>query len=131
MLLRAAQFTDFENAAFSVFAALINRVVLFFDLNMYIPLSKVDENMHRAHQRNAAVEQKFFFRKFVTPLPETCPDDYGSEDPDCVEEMTMHDILMGKVCAWSRARHARSTTHSLCGGCMFRAHTSPASSRSF
>ena len=42
------QLTDFENAAFTVFVVLVTRVVLSFDLNLYIPLSKVDENMQRA-----------------------------------------------------------------------------------
>ena len=34
------QLTDFENAAFVVFVVLITRVVLAFDLCLYIPLSK-------------------------------------------------------------------------------------------
>jgi hypothetical protein len=36
-----AQVTDFENAAFTVFVVLLSRVILSFDLNLYIPLSKV------------------------------------------------------------------------------------------
>ena len=32
--------TDFENAAFTVFVVLVTRVVLAFDLALYIPLSK-------------------------------------------------------------------------------------------
>lgn len=35
------QITDFENAAFTVFSALLSRAILFFDLNLYIPISKV------------------------------------------------------------------------------------------
>lgn len=35
------QMTDFENAAFTVFVVLVTRVVLAFDLALYIPLSKV------------------------------------------------------------------------------------------
>lgn len=35
------QLTDFENAAFTVFVVLLQRVILFFDLNLYIPLSLV------------------------------------------------------------------------------------------
>lgn len=35
------QLTDFENAAFTVFVVLITRVLLAFDLALYIPLSKV------------------------------------------------------------------------------------------
>lgn len=35
------QLTDFENAAFTVFIILITRVILAFDLALYLPLSKV------------------------------------------------------------------------------------------
>lgn len=35
------QFTDFENAAFAVFIALVSRALLFMGLNFYIPISKV------------------------------------------------------------------------------------------
>lgn len=52
------QSTDAENAAFVVFVVLVNRVILAFDLNLYIPLSKVDENMRRAHMKDAVHEQK-------------------------------------------------------------------------
>jgi glutamate--cysteine ligase catalytic subunit len=62
-----AQLTDFENAAFTVFVVLITRVVLAFDLGFYIPLSKVDENMQRAHLRDAVTNQKFFFRRHIAP----------------------------------------------------------------
>lgn len=61
------QLTDFENAAFSIFIVLLTRAILSFDLNFYMPISKVDENMHRAQKRNAAREQKFFFRNSVFP----------------------------------------------------------------
>ena len=64
------QITDFENAAFTVFIVLLTRVILSFDLNLYIPLSKVDANMQRAHSRNAAAQGKFFFRRHMAPLEE-------------------------------------------------------------
>eukprot|EP01038_Epipyxis_sp_PR26KG_P007917 gene7917-10747_t len=64
------QLTDFENAAFTVFIVLITRVVLAFDLALYIPLSKVDENMKRAHEKNAVNRERFFFRKYVAPPEE-------------------------------------------------------------
>ncbi len=38
------QLTDFENAAFTVFIVLITRVILAFDLALYIPLSMVSEH---------------------------------------------------------------------------------------
>lgn len=70
------QLTDFENAAFSVFTVLLQRVILTFDLNLYIPISKVDANMQRAHSRNAAATGKFFFRRHMAPLEEG-DDGYG------------------------------------------------------
>ncbi|KAL3943383.1 MAG: hypothetical protein SGBAC_002549 [Bacillariaceae sp.] len=70
------QLTDFENAAFSVFTVLLQRVILTFDLNLYIPISKVDANMQRAHSRNAATKGKFFFRRHMAPLEEG-DDGYG------------------------------------------------------
>lgn len=67
------QLTDFENAAFTVFTVLITRVILAFDLALYIPLSRVDENMKRAEQIDAVNKQKFFFRQFLSPPDLTDP----------------------------------------------------------
>jgi len=64
------QLTDFENAAFTAFIVLLTRVILTFDLNLYIPLSRVDANMQRAHSRNASAKGKFFFRRHMAPLEE-------------------------------------------------------------
>jgi len=61
------QFTDFENAAFTVFVVLVTRVLLAFDLALYIPLSKVDENMKRAQQKDSINNLKFYFRKHIAP----------------------------------------------------------------
>lgn len=61
------QITDFENAAFSVFIVLITRAILSFDLNFYIPITKVSENMETAHARDAVLKEKFYFRK--NPFP--------------------------------------------------------------
>ncbi|KAG5735778.1 Glutamate--cysteine ligase [Termitomyces sp. T112] len=59
------QITDFENAAFAVFIVLISRAILNFNLNLYVPISKVDDNMQRAQRRDAAQSEKFYFRKDV------------------------------------------------------------------
>lgn len=64
------QLTDFENAAFTAFIVLLTRVIVNWDLNFYIPLSRVDCNMQRAHSRNAAAKGKFFFRRHMAPLQE-------------------------------------------------------------
>jgi glutamate--cysteine ligase catalytic subunit len=68
------QLTDFENAAFTVFITLASRVLLSFNLNTYIPVSKSDENMDRAHSRDAVTDQKFWFRShLVHPDVSECP----------------------------------------------------------
>lgn len=41
------QMTDFENAAFSVFIVLLTRAIISFDLNFYMPISKV--SIQRIH----------------------------------------------------------------------------------
>lgn len=56
------QVTDFENAAFSVFIVLVTRVILSYKLNLYMPISKVDENMKVAHFRDAVNQNMFWFR---------------------------------------------------------------------
>lgn len=40
------QITDFENAAFAVFVVLLSRAILSFNLNFYIPISKVYSHVH-------------------------------------------------------------------------------------
>jgi glutamate--cysteine ligase catalytic subunit len=89
------QLTDFENAAFTVFLVLLTRAILSFNLNLYIPITKVrdprqpasagtvqkrrsyvcwrvggdqvDENLKTAHQRDAARTASFFFRDHIFP----------------------------------------------------------------
>lgn len=92
------QLTDFENAAFTVFIALVSRVILTFDLNLYIPLSKVNENMEAAHRINAVVDEKFEFHCHVAP-PETDDCSAGCSVHDHVdgyEPMTIAEIMLGK-----------------------------------
>lgn len=83
------QLTDFENAAFTTFVVLLSRALLVFDLDLLIPLSKVDENMSRAHRLDAVGTQRFWFRADIVP------DGSADEDPKC-EEMTMRDMICGK-----------------------------------
>jgi len=58
--------TDFENAAFSIFTILMSRVIIVFDLDLYVPLSRVDENMNTAHENDAARKGRFYFRRSVS-----------------------------------------------------------------
>jgi len=91
------QLTDFENAAFTAFIVLLTRVLLVFNLDFLIPLSKVDENMRRAHQRDAAQQSKFWFRKCVTPEEAClCSAENGDKPGEFYEEMTMTEIMTGK-----------------------------------
>ncbi|CEJ93038.1 Putative Glutamate-cysteine ligase [[Torrubiella] hemipterigena] len=106
------QVTDFENAAFSVFMVLVTRAILSFDLNFYVPIKKVDENMERAHQVDATLNEKFFFRKNPFPLrPSRANTAFGDDSrpgsaipsraaspgavEDEYEEMTINDIING------------------------------------
>jgi len=57
--------TDFENAAFAVFIVLLSRAIMTIGVNFYIPISKVDENMRRAQQRDAVNQAKFYFRREI------------------------------------------------------------------
>jgi glutamate--cysteine ligase catalytic subunit len=108
-----AQLTSYENAAFTVFIGLVSRVILFFDLNLYMPMSKVNENMEFAHVRGAATKGMFHFRRNVVPLSSECgtgAEDAGgnpnnaqqgetksaSSSADRVERMSILEILMGK-----------------------------------
>lgn len=80
------QLTEFENAAYVVFVALLNRAILYFKLNLYTYLTQVDENMVRAHQRDAINTQTFFFK-----LPKMPNNDY---EP-VIEELTLAQIFCG------------------------------------
>uniref|UniRef100_A0A6A7G5Y0 Glutamate--cysteine ligase n=2 Tax=Hirondellea gigas TaxID=1518452 RepID=A0A6A7G5Y0_9CRUS len=79
--------TDFENAAFSVFIALINRAILFFQLNLYIPISKIDANMATAHINDAVRKEKFYFRSSIKKS--------RPEDSDEFDEYSMDEIING------------------------------------
>ncbi|KAI8672458.1 Glutamate--cysteine ligase [Fusarium sp. Ph1] len=107
------QITDFENAAFSVFMVLVTRAILSFDLNFYIPIKKVDENMERAHAVDAVLKEKFYFRRNPFPNrpsrantvfgedsrpgsahPSRPPSPGGPVEHE-YEEMTVNDIING------------------------------------
>ncbi|KAJ1554663.1 hypothetical protein HK096_002484 [Nowakowskiella sp. JEL0078] len=96
------QVTDFENAAFSIFVVLLTRTILSFSLNFYIPISKVDANMHIAHRRDSVLEEKFWFRKNVYGQSSrftrnnVATEAENSDDEDEYEQMTINEIINGK-----------------------------------
>lgn len=56
------------------------------EVNFYMPISLVDENFRRANLKNAAIEQKFFFRTNL----------FEKGKPQ-IEELTLKEIFNGKV----------------------------------
>ncbi|XP_046969976.1 glutamate--cysteine ligase [Vanessa cardui] len=100
-----AQLTDFENAAYVCFVVLLTRVILSYNLNFVMPISKVDENMQRAQRRGACTEQRFWWRRDVGAPRTVAPDVPDAPDapaaphtPDCDHyvEMTIDEIVNGK-----------------------------------
>lgn len=83
------QITDFENAAFVAFLVLLSRTILSFNLNLLLPISKVDENMKRAQKRDACVNERFYFR--LNPF------DQSNDQPssNMYAEMSMNEIING------------------------------------
>ncbi|KAB0804942.1 hypothetical protein PPYR_01912 [Photinus pyralis] len=97
-----AQITDFENAAIVCFVVLLTRVILSYQLNFIIPISKVDENMQNAQKRGACLNQTFWFRKDITTqvsppeANECCKKGYVN-CCDAFEPMTISQIINGKA----------------------------------
>ncbi|KAJ8935579.1 hypothetical protein NQ318_000846, partial [Aromia moschata] len=101
------QLTDFENAAIVCFIVLMTRVILSYQLNFLIPISKVDENMQKAQKRNASRDEKFWFRRDITThisppeANECCKTGTGttnseSKTCDMFCLMTVNEIINGK-----------------------------------
>ena len=49
------QLTDFENAALIVLIGELVNIINHFDLDFIMPISLIDENMDRAHKRDALI----------------------------------------------------------------------------
>ncbi|KAH7644615.1 glutamate-cysteine ligase-like protein [Dermatophagoides farinae] len=60
------QLTDTENAALVIFIVLLTRLILSFNLNLLIPMSKVEENMKVAQERDAVKNKRFWFRRNIS-----------------------------------------------------------------
>ena len=82
------QFTDFENAAFCIFINLVKSVIVKYELNLYAPIADVQENMQRAHSRDAVQGEKFRFRGD--------PFGQGHREEDLVM-LSVHEIVNGSA----------------------------------
>eukprot|EP00794_Sanderia_malayensis_P011931 gene11931-13167_t len=87
------QLTDFENAAYTVFIVLMTRVILSFNLNMLVPISKMEENMETANKRDAARTGMFHFRKDIQKCFDENFNDCGNGE---YEKMSIDTIINGK-----------------------------------
>ncbi|NXL93759.1 GSH1 ligase, partial [Alectura lathami] len=96
------QLTDFENSAYVVFVVLLTRVILSYQLNFLIPLSKVDENMKMAQKRDAVRQGMFYFRKDICKGGNVVVDGCGSAqngtgtDTEEYTLMSIDTIINGK-----------------------------------
>src|SRR5690606_15024480 len=72
------------NAALAVFSLLLTRVILSYRLRFYMPISKVDLNMAKAHKKDAVLTEKFYFRTNIT-----------DEKQAQIELLTVNEIMNG------------------------------------
>jgi glutamate--cysteine ligase catalytic subunit len=77
--------TDFENAAHAAAVVLLARAIAALGLDLYLPLSKGDDNMARAHRRGAAATGRFWARRDARG---------GAAAPD-VAEMSLGEVFNG------------------------------------
>ncbi|EDL44994.1 gamma-glutamylcysteine synthetase, putative [Plasmodium vivax] len=77
------QITDFENASVVTLIMVLSKFILKEKLNLYIPMSLLEENLYRSANRDAIFKEKFYFRRDLS---------YDTEDNQ-VEEKTLYDIF--------------------------------------
>jgi len=80
------QLTDYENAAMAALVGFVVRLINDKHLNFIIPISKCDENMKRAHKKNAVITEKFYFRTNIE----------NNKEKERLTEMTISEIIEGK-----------------------------------
>lgn len=90
------QITDFENAAFASFIVLLSRAIIEMRLQFYIPMSKLEENMKTAQQKQACTEAKFWFRTKVIPCQDMDPAEGSELGDEPYALMTVNEILIGQ-----------------------------------
>lgn len=101
------QLTDFENTCLIVTLGLITNVINHFNVDFIIPITMADENMKRAHLRNAIIDQKFWFKtNCLKDLENYHQSDLAASNyirsqasdnqEQVFEELYIHEILEGK-----------------------------------
>jgi len=87
------QLTDFENAALAVFMLLVRLAIKRYTLDFYIPIERVQENMERAHPRDAVRQERFWFRRDV--LGSKGDKEPSSGDEEEAALMSVDEIVNG------------------------------------
>lgn len=92
------QLSDFENAAYVIFVVLLSRMIVSLNLNFQIPMSKVHSNFEKAILRDAALNEKFWFKSNI--VTGNCKNNVFGElrtgnCKDRLEEMSMKEIFCG------------------------------------
>lgn len=65
--------TDFENSALAIAVGMIANVINTFDLDFILPISLVDINMKRAHNRDGLLNTKFWWKVHSAEEVATAP----------------------------------------------------------
>ena len=102
------QLTDFENSCLIILLGLITNVINHFDVDFIIPITLSDENMKRAHYRDAILTEKFWFNVNCVTDPQaytksslqesnyTKSSTAEKEHVPKYEELYIHEIFCGK-----------------------------------
>ncbi|ETB60260.1 hypothetical protein YYC_02578 [Plasmodium yoelii 17X] len=80
------QITDFENASVVALIMTLSKFILNKKLNLYIPMSKLEENLFRSSKRDAILKEKFYFRNDIN---------YDTSNNE-IEEKSIYDIFFNK-----------------------------------
>jgi len=93
--------TDFENAAFAVFISYLAQAIMHYDLNLYIPMSKVNVDFEASLLADAVRTHQYHFRRQIVPpsdplyrrlYDESAPaEDLGDE----CERMSANELFNG------------------------------------
>ncbi|KAJ5963156.1 Glutamate-cysteine ligase catalytic subunit [Penicillium waksmanii] len=101
-----AQLTDFENAAFAIFAYLVSQAITILRLKLYIPVEKLGEAWASCQERGAVIDGRFWFRKtgWLSDSDQINPDiirmlsqhGYHYSGEEKYAQMTVDEIINGE-----------------------------------
>ncbi|AMD19347.1 HBR446Wp [Eremothecium sinecaudum] len=112
------QLTDFENAAFATFLYLIVKCLLVFsdDINPYVPISKVWENMDTAHVRDSVLKCDFHWKRSFSADSDYTTALYNLDDifhnpqsgifPTFIDRILRHEGYVART--WKELKHSKN-----------------------